>query len=76
MQNHLTEAFARARADEIARTAATRHTVDEWLPPSRGQIHSIGDLVGRTLVSLGARFLDERSLAEALGGSSPPGRAA
>lgn len=76
MQNHITEAFALARVDEIARTAATRLTVDEWLPPRRGQVHSIGDLVGRTLVSLGARFLDERSLEEALGGSSPPGQAA
>jgi hypothetical protein len=76
MQNHLFESYARARVDETALTTAHRVVPDEWQPPLRGKVYSLSDYVGRTLVALGARFLDDRTLVEALGGTPAPGRAA
>ncbi len=78
MLNPVSPAYAKARVDDVARAAADHRVVDEWLPPPRSAtVSSIGDLVGRTLVSIGARFLDERTLAETLVGSAtPPPRAA
>lgn len=77
MLNPMTDAYAKARVDDVARVAAAHRIVDEWLPPERATVFSFGDFVGRTLVSLGARFLDERTLVETLEGSAtPPPRAA
>lgn len=72
MLNPITPSYAKARVDDVARVAAAHRVVDEWLPPERPTVSSFGDLVGRTLVSLGARFLDERTLVEALEGSAAP----
>jgi hypothetical protein len=77
MLNPITDAFAKARVDDVARVAAAHRTDDAWFPPQRATVFSLGDFLGRTLVSLGARFLDERTLVETLEGSAtPPPRAA
>ncbi len=76
MQNHLIADFARSRVEHTALVTSQRHVPDVWQPPLKGSVHSLSDYLGRTLVALGARFLDDRTLAEALGGSPAPGRAA
>ena len=69
MQHHHLEGFARARATEIVRSATNPNPIDEWHPPAR---RTLGDRVGRTLVALGARLLDEQGFAEAAAGSDRP----
>lgn len=76
MQDPLTTSFARARVDLTELTTAQRLVPDVWQPPHPGKMYSLSDHLGRTLVALGARFLDDRTLVETLGGSPAPGRAA
>lgn len=76
MQDHLIGTFARTRVEHTALVTAQRHVPDEWQPPLKGKVYSLSDYLGRTLVALGARFLDDRTLVETLGGSAAPGRAA
>ena len=69
MQNHHLEGYARARTADTARATTAYRPHDEWVPPTR---RSLGDRVGRTLVALGARLLDEQGFAEAMTGSDRP----
>ncbi len=69
MQDHHLEGFALARTADTVRAATNRHPIDEWHPPTR---RTLGHRVGRTLVALGARLLDEQAFAEAAAGSDRP----
>lgn len=52
--------YSRARLDATAHSTNRRSVADEWAPPSRPTPRPLSRAIGRSLVMLGTRLLDEQ----------------
>lgn len=59
MNTYLSHAYAQARENDIRRSVVSSRTTDVWHRSG----HAFTDLIGRTLVHLGTRLLDDRQSA-------------
>ena len=61
MNQSLSVHFAQARQAEIQRSVSGRQVADQWQPAPPGRLI---DLMGKSLVHLGARLISDRQIAD------------